>query len=567
MTSPTAWIKEATFSDGSVVAFDENDIIVFVGPNNSGKSASLKDILEKSKNHSSECNVVKEIKIHREGELEDVISWLKTVSKRQTQNPSNPGYSRLGVTVHENQAQHSWVNTLDSLDQLAPFFIYHLSTESRLQAANPATNISLTNDPLVHPIHYLQKYDEREAKVSSYFKSAFGQDLIVHRNAGNNVPLYCGNRPELNEGEDRVSIGYIEKLEKLSTLHTQGDGMRSFVGVILHSLVVDHSTVLIDEPEAFLHPPQARLLARMLVENAPDKRQLFVATHSSDFIKGLLDADTDRVRIIRVQRDGSINNIKELNNVGIVSVWGDPLLRHSNILDGLFHKKVVICESDSDCRFYAAVLDSIFEENSSAPKPDIMFTHCGGKDRMPIVIKALCALGVPVVVISDFDVLNKENPLKKIYENLGGDWLDISDDWKKVKTAIEQKKAELSSDEVKKDINKILQDVTEAKFPLKSRKEIDKIMKQSSPWSIAKTVGKSYIPNGDPTKFYEKMTARLKEKGLYVVEYGELEGFVRSVGNHGPKWVNEVLKKNLMNDPELLNARNFVEEFCKLTSA
>lgn len=567
MPLPTAWINEAEFSDGSVVSFAENDIVVFVGPNNSGKSASLKDILEKSKKASSECNVVKGIKIHREGELEDVLSWLQSVSKRQMQNPSNPVYSRLGATVHENQAQNSWVNTLDSLDQLAPFFIYHLSTESRLRAANPATNISLTNEPLTHPIHYLQKYDERESKVSSYFKSAFGQDLIVHRNAGNLVPLYCGIRPEISEGEDRVSIGYLEKLEKLSTLHTQGDGMRSFVGVILHSLVVDHSTVLIDEPEAFLHPPQARLLGRMLVENAPNKRQLFVATHSSDFIKGLLDANTNRVRIIRVQRDGSINHIKELNNAGIVSVWGDPLLRHSNILDGLFHKKVVICESDSDCRFYAAVLDSIVDENLGTPKPDIMFTHCGGKDRIPVVIKALCALGVPVVVISDFDVLNKENPLRSIYENLGGNWDDISDDWKRVKTTIEQKKAELSIDDVKKDIIKILDSVDEAKFPLKSLKEIDKVMKQSSPWSIAKTVGKSYIPNGEPTKFYDKMTIKLKEKGLYIVEYGELEGFVRSVGNHGPKWVNEVLRKDLVNDSELSNARNFVKEFCELASA
>jgi hypothetical protein len=41
-------------------------------------------------------------------------------------------------------------------------------------------------------------------------------------------------------------------------------------------------------------------------------------------------------------------------------------------------------------------------------------------------------------------------------------------------------------------------------------------------------------------------------KKLYIVEVGELESFCKSVGNHGPKWVNEVMeKKDLQNDEEL----------------
>ena len=54
MTLPTAWIEEASFSDGSKVAFNENDIVVFVGPNNSGKSASL--IINGVKSMGSDSN-------------------------------------------------------------------------------------------------------------------------------------------------------------------------------------------------------------------------------------------------------------------------------------------------------------------------------------------------------------------------------------------------------------------------------------------------------------------------------------------------------------------------------
>jgi len=151
-------------------------------------------------------------------------------------------------------------------------------------------------------------------------------------------------RPILKDGEDRVSISYLQKLERLPTLHTQGDGMRSFVGVLLHSLVVDHSVIMIDEPEAFLHPPQARLLGQMILKETPQGRQLFLATHSGDFLRGLLDTQSNRVRVLRIQRDNGINPIKELDSNGIKKVWGDPILRYSNVLDGLFHNKVVLCD-------------------------------------------------------------------------------------------------------------------------------------------------------------------------------------------------------------------------------
>ena len=37
------WINEITFSDNSTLQFEKDDIIVLVGPNNAGKSASLKE--------------------------------------------------------------------------------------------------------------------------------------------------------------------------------------------------------------------------------------------------------------------------------------------------------------------------------------------------------------------------------------------------------------------------------------------------------------------------------------------------------------------------------------------
>jgi hypothetical protein len=59
----------------------------------------------------------------------------------------------------------------------------------------------------------------------------------------------------------------LDAVLSLPLLHEQGDGVRSFVG-LLHSLA-RLPLVLIDEPEAFLHPPHARLLGRVLIIALP----------------------------------------------------------------------------------------------------------------------------------------------------------------------------------------------------------------------------------------------------------------------------------------------------------
>ena len=61
-------------------------------------------------------------------------------------------------------------------------------------------------------------------------------------------------------------------------------------------------------------------------------------------------------------------------------------------------------------------------------------------------------------------------------------------------------------------------------------------------------------------KVIEPLLKKKIQKQIPVIDVGELESFVKSVGNHGPKWVSEVLEKNLKTDPELEVARKFVRQ-------
>lgn len=561
--TPGATVSELTFSSGASLSIDERDIVVVVGPNNAGKSATLRAIRDKLGEKAAQSPVLSSIQVRKQGTSEEFSEWVQGWAKRLPDNPQNPVFSAVGHSVHRSEINSGWLRSDHSLGAVARWLCHFLSADERLSICNPPGPVSLTQAGPSHPIHYMQRDDALELDLSAKFKKAFGADLVVHRNAGATVPLHVGQRPSLQGNEDRVSLSYIERLEQLPQLHTQGDGMRSFAGVLLATSVGRETIMLIDEPEAFLHPPQAKLLGTFLIEGRGNGRQIFIATHSSDILRGVLDANSPDVKVVRIQRSGSTNSVRLLDNRRVSELWNDPLLRYSNILDGLFHEGVVVCEADADCRFYSAVLDAT-NATSESKRPDLLFTHCGGKARLSVVIRALREVDVPVRAVADFDVLSEEEPLKTIAESLGIPWTDIQTDWRIVKSAIDCKKPDLNTDDVRKEIQSELSSISSPTFPPQAKARIHAILKQTSPWANAKLTGKAFVPSGDASKACERLLTGLRSGGLFIVEVGELEGFVRTEAGHGPKWVNAVLTRNLATDPELEAARKFVADLVRI---
>ena len=236
-----------------------------------------------------------------------------------------------------------------------------MPTTTRITGSDPAPAINIREDPLAHPIHLLLDDDSLEIKISGYFRQAFDDDLILDRNPGRTISLLVGSRPipDSQSGEDRLSKTYREKVDAATTpLLQQGDGMRSFASVILQLLApITASVLLLDEPEAFLHPPQARFLGEILATEKTPRAQLFIATHSPDVLQGLVNVASDQVRLLRMQRDGNVNRIKELDKELVKKISSDPLMHYSSVMSGVFHERVIICESDSDCMFYSSILD------------------------------------------------------------------------------------------------------------------------------------------------------------------------------------------------------------------
>jgi AAA domain, putative AbiEii toxin, Type IV TA system len=553
---PTLAFEAITFSDGSTLTFDDDDIVVFVGPNNAGKSATLRE-MEALVGRPEAGLIVRSAQLQKTGDSNSLRAYLDQYSQKSGAGP-NLQYGGIGFNIHHSHM--SYFDQPHDRHPVAPFFAKRLATETRIQDSTAAPGIALYHSPPTHPIHLLLMDENLAADMSGKFRHAFGADLIPFRAGGSSYPLYVGAKPTLAPGKDELSREFIEELQRTSvSLDSQGDGMRSFAAVLLHVLAANnHSIQFLDEPEAFLHPPQARLLGKYIAEGRRAKSQLFIATHSTDILDGLIEGGSDKVRIVRIRREGNINRIKELSKDQTRAVAKDTLTRFSRVFDGIFFEHVIVCESDADCMFYQSILS--LPSISGERRPDVLFVHTAGKHRMSKLADTLRALDVPVSVIADIDVLNEENTFKALVEKLGGKWLDFQPHWQAVSNAVLNQRPPLNATQVKGMITDLINDVGgTAEFPQAKERAIKTVFKTVSPWSALKQSGRRGLPNGEPTTQYDRLAEKCAAIGLWIVPVGEVEGFCQSLGSHGPGFVEKVLEtRNLETDTELAEAREFV---------
>ena len=558
-SSPSVTFESITFSDGTTIALDPTDVVVLVGPNNAGKSLALRE-LEDRVVEDPEGIVVRGVRRLTAGTAEDFNNFVRSHARirRRGSSWTIAGY-RFSVRISPEDLHGYWPDAIQPFKQL---FCLRLPTETRITDSDPVDAIAVLDEPPSHPIHILYMADHIESKMSGYFRRAFGEDLILYRAGGGQFPLLVGDRLVPLEGEDRTSSSYCERLRTSTVpLVEQGDGMRSFASVILHLLApITPSILLLDEPEAFLHPPQARLLGEIISTEKSPRAQLFVATHSPDVLHGLIDVASEHLRILRMQREGSVNRIKELDKGLIREISGDPLMKYSSVMSGVFHERVIICEADADCMFYSSILD--LTEVHGERQPDVLFVHASGKDRMAALAKALVALDVPVDVVADIDILNDTAAFGRVVESIGGDLATVRPLAEAVRKAIDEQKLQLTVDEIKNEINKELgRESSDGESAKPLRKSINAIFRKASPWDAVKQAGEAALPAGQATQQFQELLKLCKRMGLWIVPVGELEGFLRPVGGHGPRWVQQVIEeRDLVSDPDLERARAFVRE-------
>lgn len=549
---PKVCIQSIAFSDGRTYSFEPSDKVLVVGPNNAGKSLALREIKQIVSSTPGQkplelCHCVRGLTFTKSGTAGELRQYVIAEGLLDTDKKHGRYYSIGQYTLNIDAS--NWFDS-NQFGEFSNLFFRHVSTENRLHSSAMSENVA-AGKPKTNAQQVLYDDTKTFERVSSQFRDAFGASLVMDYRGGTSIPIHVGDEPQLHPGEDRISDSYVKRVRALPRLDTQGDGMRSFAGILFEATVTKHDVTLIDEPEAFLHPPQMRRLARTLASDVSG--QLFVSTHSSDVLRGFLDSPNGSIRILRLQRSGDVNETTETDPQTLRELWDNPDLKYSNALDSIFHEVCVLCEDDSDCRFYNAVADYQAELDNDR-WPDAIYVPCGGKHSVPRLASALRQLGVPVHTILDIDALSDEIYLKKLVESFGDDWSVIEKLWKDVNSAVTKGVKPLSHDQIKTRISEILNE--EVGLP---KSKIVETMRSDSPWSIVKMAGKGAIPRGQATISFGKLEKALRKIGIFIVPVGQVEGFAPDIGKHGPAFVSEALKKKSLGGSDLKAARNFVK--------
>ena len=548
METDVCSIKKLILNNDEEILINKNDIVVFVGPNNSGKSQSLRDIFNICQENRFNRIVIKDA-------LLDVdINKVQSVVSKVAFKDIYGSYHYLGDNINFDIS-----NT--RLGGTSKVFISYLKTDERLSYCKQQPNLDVGKKPS-HPMQLMIDDEEYKNKLSSLFCGAFQQRLYLSKRATISI--------KIGEIDDRVVSGASRlaiadavqaEIDNLPDIQNQGDGMRSFVSILL-SLGMDYKKIhLMDEPESFLHQVQARILGRMIADQLKEDQQAFISTHSSDFIKGLLEKAEKRVKIIRITRSGNTNFYNILDNNQIQEICNDEMLKHTNLLEGLFSEKVVVCESDVDCLLYSSLEEYL--QNQKGRYSENLYLYTGGKSSFKKTLSALKGLGIHSSAVLDLDALNDEALIKSNYEICGGDWqndikphYDSFIKWISNAGSIVTKSSALST------ITDVISRCANENLTPSDIRKIKSCVKSNDAWDKIKEKGKNFITDSKVLKEFNAVLAKLCEKGIFLVPNGELESFIPDCDGHSHAWLQKVFKNHpTFDDPAYAELITFIKSF------
>ncbi len=559
LNNPSLTISKIKFNNDKEIFFNDDDIVIFVGANNVGKSRALKDIKDDILEKKTDKVIIKEIEYKDSNFTEkNMQNFFK--NNYDNEMEKNGDYN---ITIDRNNAQYydknHFKNILLNKKQFYKVLFSFLSTENRLNMTSPISYNFIEDKVSLNIMRKLEKDTQAITKLNDILNSCFGKAIDISEEVNNNSlsKLYkFGTKEEISKTINTNTREARSLLESLDDLNEQGDGIRSAVAILSSLIANEHTLYLIDEPETFLHPPQARILGNNIVELSKNK-QCFISTHNIDLIRGILENKSSRIKIIKINRNENKNEFHIIDNASISRIANDKNLKYSNILNGLFYSTVVLCENESDCKFYSAILEHL----DSNIYQNVLFCAVGGKDQFKIIIPLLQKLKINYVIIADLDLIDNRERLKNLLNSIEENkYAQISEAHNNFLNLFEQG----TDNQIKKQ-KAIKEEILSlfTKDDYMSEETANKIkltLKNISYLKLLKNTGKSCLPAGKCTMEYDKIIEFLNMNNIYVVECGEIERFITQVDGHGNSWVENVFNiYPLLEEPVYDDVKKFIK--------
>ena len=501
-------------------------ITIFVGPNNSGKSKLLDEIRQYCENGKNSDFVILDkinvTNIEPEIYLESAIQDLKENSKTIGLD-SNDINIVIKITdnsydyITKKKLAESLRNPQNNIELFCRnFFKYQilfLNGISRIALLGIQEGGDLKNPPS-SSFQVLLRNEQKLNDIRKIIYEAFNLHLIIDPTELGKLKACLSSDPPINHLEKSIfhpdSIDFYKKSQNIDAT---SDGVKAFTGILTQIIAGDPRVLLVDEPEAFLHPALAYKLGNEIskIANKENKR-IFTSTHSPNFLMGCIQAGTP-INIIRLTYRNNTATARLLPSTELLELMRHPLLRSTGVLSGLFYESIVITESDADRAFYQEVNERLLRFKPEWGIPHCLFINAQNKQTIHTIIRPLRKLGIPAVGIFDIDALKEGG---KVWSNL----LECGSTPPLLKNSLST-------------MRKSILDALDA---------TKKNMKRDGGINILPELEKEAA---------NTLLNQLAEYGLFIIPNGELEYWLKelAVTGHGPEWLINIFEK-MGSDPE-----------------
>jgi hypothetical protein len=493
-------------------------VTVVVGANNVGKSTVLAQIREMLMTgpltRTRGPRVVKQLSPQWTGSPDDAEAWIRAHALIRdsdgTERAYRPRLQAENIGHFRNAAQRA------ALGPLINWYVDYQMVGDRT-GMDHAGRLEKAGDPPMHPLQVLHVDRDKFDELARLMKLLFGFDLFLDT-VGQNFWLRMGAPTVPAYTVDTYDPEYDKAVAALPQLRDQGDGCRAALNLLIALITNLHPLVLIDEPEAFLHPPQARFIGRQIGKQAKDKgAQVILATHDKNVLQGVVESDAP-VTILHLTRKDDATAADLLPPNKVADLWKDPALRYTNALDGLFHAAVIVAENERDAHFYQAAIDYARSQSGPAlPEHNLMFLGSNGKTNMARIVRSLRDLGVKTVTTPDLDILNNENVICQLVEAHGGNWADLEDDYRRATAEFRNVPNAPVKEDVRADIIALIDAAPDEKLTEPLATAITKAVKfPTTRWRDLKSgfVAAFKDDRGAATRLIEKLDALAGVSGL-----------------------------------------------------
>lgn len=520
---------------------------VLVGPNNVGKSQTLRDIYRFFLNgQEKEGVVISGINQLAPTTRDDLIGSLSVVAHpTAVEHFSVTGIGSTLSSAEETTYHEPWLvgelatgklsNAL--LNAFGKFHVAYLDAGSRLAVA---ASCEAFNQHTSAPSTLLQGLYAAGEKVEEQFRKAFKDtfaiDVCLDFSGLTRLSLRVARTfPKIPENPREA----YPIMRGFRLLDDQGDGFRSFAGVTLSILLAKKRVILLDEPEAFLHPAQARQLGKWIAEHATTiGSQVVLATHNSHFLSGILSAGAE-VDVIRLQRESDSTTFHRIPAPDIAALTSSPLLSSQGVLEALFHRGAVVCEGDPDRVIYHTVASRSLDQG------ELLFLHSQGKQTVKDVCQLLRNAATPTVAVVDIDILNDSESLRALGAALGAAPGTLAA-WEAKRTQVAGEIDGVAEATV---LAAVAQKVAVLRSELETgahtlagvRSALQRIRADSSRWATIKRDGVSALSDEMRTVALE-LIEECRAANLMIVPVGELEGWIDVGTRQKKKWAPRALK-------------------------